>query len=73
MCYTDCGRRESSAGIVAMLQVGQSGVRISAGTREISRLQIVQSGVNPPGEGGVQRPGRDVAHSHRSNAEVKNE
>jgi len=56
-----------------MLQVGQSGVRISAGTREISRLQIVQSGVNPPGEGGVQRPGRDVAHSHRSNAEVKNE
>jgi len=38
--------------MVAMLQVGQSGVRISADTREFSRLQIVQSGVHSRGGGG---------------------
>ena len=68
---------------VTRLRAGGFGVRIPAGVRDFSLLQIVQTGSGPHPAScsvstgvhspGIKRRGRDVDQSRPSSAEVKNE
>ena len=72
----------SSVGVVTRLQNIRSGVRISAGTRDVSLLKCADQLWNPPSFpcsgywgcfSGKQHPKRDLNHLFPTGTEVKNE